>query len=72
MINTALLRKKIKDSGHGFCCIAKRCGLTYQEFKEKLNGETEFMASEIMMLKEILNISDNEVELIFFSGYVDS
>lgn len=71
MVNTALLRKKIEDSGYKISFIAKKCGLTYQGFLKKLNGETEFKASEIMVLRELLSISDDEVDPIFFNQNVD-
>ena len=66
MTNSVLLRKKIDESGYKLTFVAAKCGLTYQGFLKKLNNETEFKASEIQTLKELLNLTDQECQLIFF------
>lgn len=66
MTNTTMLRKKIDDSGYKVSFIAKKCGLTYQGFMKKVNNESEFKASEIQILKELLNLSDEDSNAIFF------
>ena len=66
-----LLRKKIDQSGLKMAYVAERLGLTYQGFKKKLDGDTEFKASEIAILKDVLNLSDVEVQDIFFADNVD-
>lgn len=66
MTNTALLRKKIDESGYKLCFIAKQIGITYQGFLKKINNETEFKAKEIMILCDLLKIDIQEKELIFF------
>lgn len=66
-----LLRKKIEQSGLKLTYVAERLGLTYQGFKKKLDGDTEFKASEIAVLKDLLKLSDAEVQAIFFDDDVD-
>ncbi len=66
MTNTNLLRKKIDDSGYKLRYVAKRLGITYQGFLKKINNETEFKASEIVILKDLLNLTDDELQQIFF------
>ncbi len=66
-----LLRKKIDQAGFKLTYVAERCGLTYQGLKKKLDGDTEFKASEIAVLKDMLNLSDAEVQDIFFNDDVD-
>lgn len=66
MTNTELLRKKIDDSGYKLTYIAKQIGITYQGFLKKINNETEFKATEIQLLCELLNIGIQEKEDIFF------
>ena len=56
MTNTALLRKKIDESGYKLRFIAKQIGITYQGFLKKINNETEFKAKEIMILCDLLKI----------------
>lgn len=66
MTNTELLRKKIDDSGYKLRFIAEKIGITYQGFLKKINNETEFKATEIQILCELLNIDIQEKEEIFF------
>jgi len=68
MTNITMLRKKIDDSGYKVSFIAKKCGLTYHGFMKKVNNESEFKASEIQILKELLNLSDEDCNAIFFCG----
>lgn len=71
MTNTNLLRKKLDESGYKLRFIARQLGITYQGFLKKINNETEFKASEIQSLKEILNLTDEERDMIFFTVEVD-
>nr|UWG04515.1 MAG: Protein of unknown function (DUF739) [Bacteriophage sp.] len=71
MVNTKMLRDKINDAGYKLQFVAEKCGLTYFGFMKKVNNETEFKASEIMILKVLLNLTDKEVNQIFFALDVD-
>ena len=71
MVNTKMLRDKINDAGYKLQFVAEKCGLTYFGFMKKVNNETEFKASEIMILKVLLNLTDKEVIQIFFALDVD-
>ena len=71
MTNTKLLREKISASGYKISFIANQCGITYQGFLKKLNNQTEFKASEMMILRVILNLTDEEWEQIFFAKKED-
>lgn len=71
MVNTKMLRDKINDAGYKLQFVAEKCGLTYFGFMKKVNNETEFKASEIMILKVLLNLTDEEVNQIFFALEVD-
>lgn len=66
MTNTTLLRRKIDESGYKLIFLAEKCGLTYQGFMKKVNNESEFKASEIQILKELLDLSDADGNAIFF------
>lgn len=70
MTNTTLLRMKIDESGYKLRFIAKQLGITYQGFLKKLNNETEFKASEIQILRELLHLTPEECEKIFFAQNV--
>ena len=71
MSNTALLREKIDESGYKLRFIAKQIGITYAGFLKKINNETEFKASEIQGLKDLLNLTDEERDKIFFTLNVE-
>lgn len=71
MTDTQLLRKKIDDSGYKLTFVAKKIGITYQGLLNKINNETEFKATEIQMLCEILNIDVQDKEQIFFVSKVE-
>ena len=69
MTNTELLTKRIEESGYKRSYIAKAIGLksTYG-LSKKVNNETEFKASEIEKLCELLNIDTlEERKAIFFA-----
>ena len=66
MTDTKMLKKKISDSGISITHIAKKIGITREGFYKKLNNETEFKASEICIIKQILNLSIEERDEIFF------
>lgn len=68
MTNTVLLRQKIDESGYKLHFIAKRIGITYQGFLKKINNETEFKATEIQVLCDLLKIDIREKEAIFFAS----
>lgn len=68
MTNTNLLMFKIDESGLKRSFIASKLGLSSYGLAKKINNETEFKASEINLLCEILNIKSlKEKEAIFFA-----
>lgn len=68
MTNTKMLRAKIDESGYKLKYIAAYIGLSYQGLLNKINNKTEFTAPEIKSICEILKISIDEKELIFFAN----
>lgn len=69
MTNSELLKKKIDESGYKRSYIAKAIGLkSRQGLAKKIANETEFTASEINKLCELLKIDSlEERQLIFFA-----
>ena len=65
MVNTALLQEKIKMSGIKKNFIANRLGISAQGYQKKERGLIEFKASEIGIIKDILNLSPKETSDIF-------
>lgn len=71
MTKSNLLREKIDGCGFKLVFVAKQLGISYQAFLKKLNNETEFKTSEVMILKELLHLTDDEVMENFFGQNVD-
>ena len=68
MTNTTLLIEKIEKSGYKRSFIAKALGLTAYGLANKIHNKTEFKASEINALCELLKIEKpDEKEAIFFA-----
>lgn len=68
MTDLQLLRQLIHDSGLKYSFIATRLGMTPQNFHKYLNGRTEFRASQIRMLCDILHIEDPALaEAVFYA-----
>lgn len=56
----------IKESGYKRTFLAKKLGLSYQGFLNKLEGISEFKSSEIRMLCDLLSIDNpKDVQDIF-------
>lgn len=67
MTDSRLLYEKIDKSGYKLRFIAEKIGVTYQCFLNKINNRSEFRASEIQMLYELLNMTEEERVAIFFA-----
>ena len=67
MINYKKLNDKVRNSGLKKSYIAKKLGLTPYGLAKKLNGETEFKASEMANISEVLNLTGEMREEIFFA-----
>lgn len=73
MTDTIRLREKIAENGLKQGFIAEKLGITSYGFAKKLNNETEFKASEIKILCDLLNITSlKEKESIFFANEVEN
>lgn len=66
MANMAALEAKIDAMGIKKFRIAEALGVTGQTLRVKLAGDYEFKASEIKTLKDILHLTDEERDAIFF------
>lgn len=67
MTDTELLREKIENSGYKLQFIAKSLGRTYQGLLNKINNRSEFRASEIQALYDLLGLTEKERVAIFFA-----
>lgn len=69
MTDTIELEVAMKRAGLTKREVAKRLGLSEMGFYKKVNNVTEFKASEIMLLAEMLSVSN--VDKIFFTPMCD-
>lgn len=67
MTNTELFRKKIEDKGISLKFLASKIGITRESLYNKLNNETEFKASEISKISDVLQLTSKERDDIFFA-----
>lgn len=61
MADTLQLELEIRRSGLSKKDVAKALGLSEQGFLLKLNNKTEFKASEIRKMCELLHLPDNSL-----------
>lgn len=71
MTNTKLLKQKINDSGYKLSFLARKIGITTYTLLKKIKNETEFKATEIKILGELLKINQEETMKIFFGTNVE-
>lgn len=68
MVNTTLLKEKVKESGYRPGWIAEQLGITRSAWSYKVNGQRNFTVEEVTLLCRLLKIrSLKEQEAIFFS-----
>ena len=67
MTNTKQLEKYIEKSGYKRSYLAKALGITSYSLALKINNKSEFKASEISVLSNVLGISVEDRMSIFFA-----
>lgn len=68
MTDSEELKKKISGSGISVTFIADKLGMSRGSLYNKINNNTEFVLSEVKALREILRLSEKDVEHIFFGN----
>ena len=66
MFDKNKLKAKIVENGFTIEQIAQKLGINYVTLYRKLSSDTEFTRNEIAMLKDILRLSIEEIDNIFF------
>lgn len=72
MTNTTELNRLIEASPLSKEGIASKLGISLSSLNNKISNRTEFKASEIDMLQDILHLSRQAVFAIFFANKVSS
>lgn len=67
MTNVTLLRQRIDKSGLKMSYIAEQLNMTPQGLYKKLKDESDWLFTQVMIIKRLLHLSDEEVNAIFFT-----
>ena len=67
MTDIDLLKEKIHDSGMTVTHICQKVGILRETFYNRLNGKSEFTASEIVALSLVLRLTRTERDKIFLN-----
>lgn len=67
MTDVTLLEQVLEESGFRLEYIAKQMGLTYQGFRNKIIGKSEFKTREVSALCSILGLTSEMRDKIFFA-----
>lgn len=68
MTATNLIKAKMVENGFSQTYCAEYIGISYQSFNNKLHNKTEFKASEIEKLCDLLDIKNKEI--YFFASNI--
>ena len=68
MGNMELLKEFIERSGISLTNIARRLNITYVALNNKLKGRFAFTLDEALLLKKVLNLTQNEWNAVFDEG----
>ena len=65
MVDVEKYANLVKDSGIKKSFLAERLGISYQGYINKETGKSDFTASEVAVLKDLLHLSNKDVADIF-------
>ena len=68
MINSNALKSVLVKSGHNIEWLADQLGYTPANMYKKLSGETRVTLNEVVQIRDILNLSDEQTKEIFFAA----
>lgn len=71
MVNTQLLDSKIDSSGFKVGYIVDSLGLSRNGFDKKRKGKIQFKKPEIYVLCDLLHLTEDEKQSIFFANEVE-
>lgn len=67
MTDTERLKSAISDAGITIKWLAEQLGISREGLYNKICGKTEFKASEVVALTQLLHLNPNERDGIFFA-----
>ena len=67
MTNTAKLNEIIRVSGLDRAFVAQMLGISSSSFEKRANGLTQFKTADISIMRDLFNLSSDQLMEIFFS-----
>ena len=67
-MDTNMLRSVLVRNGDNVAALADKMGLSQTALYRRINGETDFDYKEIKAIKDIYNLSPDEIDAIFFTS----
>lgn len=61
-----ILKEKMKSKGYGVISFSKAIGISHQALYDKLNGKTAFNVNDVLAIRNVLELTNEEVMGIFF------
>ena len=69
-MNIVLLKIKLLEKGTNIKKLSEVIGISVSAFYQKLNKDGDFRRNEIKAIRDYLNLTEQEVNSIFFSDMV--
>ena len=67
-MNLLLLKSKMVEKGITDQELSSLLGINQATLFRKRNGTSDFYRNEIKVIKEVLNLTDRDIDLIFFGN----
>ena len=71
MTDTLKLKAKIMEKGMNIQSLSKEMQLSANALSNKINNKKDFKVSEIWTIKDLFQLSNNDIISIFFAEKVD-
>lgn len=71
MTDSKKLKEFISEHGFNVKSLAEKIGISHEALYQKIANERPFKASEIMSISEIMELTSEERDAIFFAKAVD-
>lgn len=71
MTNTAKLQAKMKEKGYTIKTLATAADLSTTGLFNKIHNLREFFVSEVQKIGDLLKLTDDEIQAIFFANDVE-
>ena len=71
MTATNVLQGKMREKGFTLNSLSKAIGISRTALFNKIHNKMDFLVSEVQITSQILGLTDEDVQLIFFAKRVE-